>query len=390
MQAFALEPLKAEFQKAIIVKDIDNIKARIVDYDNCNKNEIQEALKIENASTIIYSRNGDINIDELDLVVTYSEDDYNYQKDNNIKNDICAVYDINVDGYKYSEIISVTYENNVDVSVINTFKRNLTENSFVVNLYNQFVAETKLDIKNNIMDSNITRSTIVANVKNTNYFIGNYTINGTNYPLLVYKNNITYQALRINDTIPQSDFYDIIAYVTTIPGTNLSTAEAEYLTNYAVSGLYNSTYGNAVVIKNTETFFINDHTNTDEFLDMTPRQNMTKANNKTINLSLGYPPSFAFSFDFTVTTGSNVSLNYTFEPYGRSSIKYEAWLPWLTILKPCLSTSQFHHVCGIYMQTDTHTLNMRVGTHHGYYYMNDESHVILAGLTQTINYNTGE
>ena len=66
------------------------------------------------------------------------------------------------------------------------------------------------------------------------------------------------------------------------------------------------------------------------------------------------------------------------------------WLPWLTILKPCLSTSQFHHVCGIYMQTDTHTLNMRVGTHHGYYYMNDESHVILAGLTQTINYNTGE
>lgn len=195
----------------------------------------------------------------------------------------------------------------------------------ITTLANEFSME-----KRNTM----TRGTVVQDLQDTDEFFDYYYPTGMNssYLMKMYKKNVTYQAVKVDDAIADYDFYYIVPYVRITPGNSLS---QQY-----------SQYKNAIVVIGAQTD-INRKYSVDSLIDGTPDNSTVetmKAKNYSYSLSVG---TGGISIDFSWTPTNKVTRTTTFDQeyfnnfYGGQD----------SSRKWCISTTQFYYRMGAYLRS---------------------------------------
>lgn len=361
-----------DFQNGLTIIYGNNITLTAISFDDNTKeivSEIEASSKGNTAS--LEQKNEDIE--------TY----------NNTYMVLCMKQDDRVD----IEYVSVTYEANVNIEKVETFiAAELTEaaidaraKAFACEQVQNSTSAYNAIITDNQRSGSTTQ--VVVNVRDTNYYIANYTTNtGSIYPLMIYKKNITYQAMLVGNDL-DDDLYVIMAFVYVTPGNDISSFTAAEYASMSASEIYNDTYSNAIAVKGIKTEFFNLNPNKDYFIDMSPKKSINNVNEETISISLGYPASVSLSFDVVTNTASKINMTTSFDAAGTCTVKFEAFKRFLSFTNPCLSTEQFTYTAGVYMCSGGNVLSTKVGTSVLYYFQNaGADSAIWAGSARTLTY----
>lgn len=267
--------------------------------------------------------------------------------------------------------------------------------SIATSAYNYSIIQEE----NNVAENRANTTQVVLNVRDEGYYIANYVPNATStlpsasYPVMIYKKNITYQAISVADVVEDSEFYVIVAFVTVIPGNDMSSFTAAEYASMSAANLYNNEYANAISIKAIKTSFENLFPEYDYFIDMSPKNGLSDAEGLTVPVSLGIPPSVSTSFNINVCAGPTVDMDVVFNPYGVSSIKFEAYKNWNLFfpIEACLITEPFSYTAGVYMQSGGYVLYMNVATEIKYYFVNaGEDSAVWVGSESEMYYENYE
>ena len=208
---------------------------------------------------------------------------------------------------------------------------------------------------------------------------------------MVFKKDITYQATLVANELEAEDLYVIVAYVNITPGNSISSSEAEQLAN--TTGLYNSSYSNAIVVQGVRTIFENMFPEYDYYISMSPNNSLSDANGQSITVSLGLPPSVSVSYDLSFSTASTVSMETSFDADGQCKVQFEGTLSfWDNIfLNPCLSTDPFSYTAGVYLSSGGNVLYTSAATDVLFYFQYPgEDSAVWAGSARELYYNNTE
>ena len=361
-----------EFQNGLTIIFGNNISLTTLSFDDDTKEIVSEisASAKENTTSI------EQNVESI-------------KTNNNTYMVLCMKQDERMD----VEYVSVTYEENVNIENVETFiAAELTEDAIEARA-KAFACEQVKDSAsayNALMTDNQrsgSTTQVVVNVRDTNYYIGNYTTNtGSTYPLMIYKKNITYQAMLVGNDL-DDDLYVIMAFVYVTPGNDISSFTAAEYASMSASEIYNDTYSNAIAIKGIKTEFFNLNPSKDYFIDMSPKNSINDVNEETISISLGYPASVSLSFDVVTNTASKINMTTSFDEAGTCTVQFEAFKRFLSFTNPCLSTEQFTYTSGVYMCSGGNVLSTKVGTSVLFYFQNaGADSAIWAGSARTLTY----
>ncbi|MCD7747290.1 MAG: hypothetical protein LUI61_03000 [Firmicutes bacterium] len=295
-------------------------------------------------------------------------------------------------GKRDIEYVSVSYEDDVDIAVINGFVEGNLESEALSTCTKDFICE-KLGSANSVYNSGSTElsatstTSLVMTLKDTNYYIANYTpsSSSTSYPLMIYKKNIIYNANIIANKLTDANTYVLTSYVTVTPGNAISTSEAN---GYASrTDLKNSTYKNAIIVKGVKSYYENLFPNQDYYITMSPMENKTNVNGMTFTVSTGAPGISSASFVADFETGAKVNMDYSFDSTGTSYVKFEGYKN--GIYSACLSTEQFSFITSVYLYSGYDILYTNVGTNILYYFQGtDPSAAKWAGTPREFYYET--
>lgn len=302
-------------------------------------------------------------------------------------------------GERYDfEYISVTYAPDVSIDVINKFINYKTSTESIDIYAKNFICDQITNNTSAYNDtlSNSTRASsytrVVATQRDTNYYIANYTTyDGAVYPLMVFKNDITYQATLVANELEDQDLYVIVAYVNITPGNSISSSEAEELSN--TTGLCNTSYRNAIVVQGVRTIFENMFPEHDYYISMSPNNSLSDANGQSITVSLGLPPAVSVSYDLSFNTASTVSMSTSFDADGQCQVQFEGTLNALDniIYNPCLSTEPFSYTAGVYLSSGGNILYTSVATDILFYFQYPgEDSAVWAGSAREFYYENTE
>lgn len=348
---------------------------------------VSKKMSLEDGVTVIYGKNIDVYAGKLFNQTQFKSCEKNILHDavNNPNAFNCSTECITYmlicmkqDNIIDAEYVSVTYEKDVDINVINAFIECETEayaiDARVMNFICDYVSgglfANNLDNSNNARASSLT--TTVQTLRDTNYYIANYTTNtGSVYPLMIYKKEITYVAQLQANELPEDDLYIIMAYVTVIPGNDISSLEAAEYASINRSEIYNSTYGNAIALKSIRTIFENLFPDMDYYINMSPRGSLTDVAGRTLSISLGLPPSISVEVLLDFVSDSQIDMTTEFDPYGKCVVQFDSSH---SILSENLSTEMFNYTAGVYMYSGSTTLSTRVATDIMYYFQPYQSH----------------
>ena len=341
---------------------------KFVEYDEL----ISKGAKIDDGMTVIYGNN----IDTRKLFPASDTENAQGTKTHNLAEPdpmqntymaICMKHGGRVD----VQYVSVSRGDCVDSACIDAFiNSQLAENNLSGRI-NRFISDQITDstsaYNSGTISTQASPSTrVVLNVKDTNYHIDNYVLaSGRAYPLLMYRKDITYQALLVANEL-EDDLYVVVAFVNVTPGTKISSFTQDELNSIEGASLYNRTYGNAIAIKGIRTIFEDKFPDVDYFIHMSPNSGLTNVNNKTISVSLGLPPSVSVSFDVVTDSLSRIDMTTSFEARGKCTVQFEAFK--ILVGSPCISTDPFSYTAGVYMYSGGNVLYTTAATDILYYF----------------------
>lgn len=369
--------------------------ANFVEYSHSSTQQYE----IGSGITVIYGRNLDISristgvnhaeVMECSDVASVKENSMSDQLSDEQKETYMAIYMNNNDKIDV-QYVSVSYDSNVSDEVVDNFintdlleaSRYARTQEFINNQLGNLSSAYHVGTTASTRASSTTR--VVLNVVDTNYYIATYvTTSGGEYPLLIYRKDITYQATIVANEL-EDDLYIIVAYVYVTPGTNITSFTSAELSAVDGANLYNRTYGNAIAVKGIRTIFENMYPDMDRYISMSPSSSLTNINNKTISVSLGVPISFSVSFDVITDSLSRIDMDTTFDAYGQCVVKFEAFS---TLFSPCISTEQFSYTAGVYMSSGANVLSTSVATDVLYYFQpSGSSSAVWAGSARNLYY----
>ncbi|MBQ8409698.1 MAG: hypothetical protein IJY39_12640 [Clostridia bacterium] len=301
--------------------------------------------------------------------------------------------------------IRVEYAQDVAIETINKFIEAEHSKGAIEEYVNDFIIKQIADtssaynrVSNQAQGAiarNSSTTQVVLSVRDQTYYIANYVttaselIPSNTYPVVIYKNDITYQAISIANALEDSELYVIVAFVTVTPGNCMSSSTNAWYASMSEAGLYNDYYGNAISIKAVKTSFENLFPEYDYFIDMSPEVGLSDAGGLTVPVSIGIPPSISTSFNINVCSGPRTDMDVIFNPNGISSVKFEAYKKSaLFSTEPCLITNPFSYVAGVYMESGGQVLYMNVATTIKYYFVNKrETSGIWAGCEREMYYD---
>ena len=386
-------------------------KCRIFMYDDLKKN----SLCLEDGITVIYGRNISLNnvFDDKDLAININS--VRESSDNNVSDEGKSIY---CDTYMIMfmkkgkrvdvNYVSVEYESDVNVETIDKFVSAEHSDYAIKNRIKEFINSQIIDTtsaynsEQNVTDgTNSTKASttqVVLSVRDTGYYIANYVTTATSlipsasYPVMVYKKDITYQAISIASNLQDSELYVIYAFVNVTPGNCMDSDTAALNTSLDAADLYNTQYKNAISIKAVKTSFENTYPRYDYFIDMSPKNSISDVEGLTLPISLGVPPAISASFDLVVSSAPRTDMTVVFDPYGTSSVKFEAYkVVSLFPIEACMITERFSFGAGVYMESGGQVLSMNVATTIKYYFINKgEDSAIWAGSEREMYYDSRE
>lgn len=304
--------------------------------------------------------------------------------------------------------VSVEYESDVNIETIDKFVAAEHSAYAIESRVKEFIntqITTEASAYNSIdnaTDGTTSRQSaatqVVLSVRDTGYYVANYVTTGTSlipsasYPVMIYKKDITYQAISVANSLPDSELYVIYAFVNVTPGNCLDSVSAAENTSLNAADLYNTQYKNAISIKAVKTSFENMYPQYDYFIDMSPRNSLSDVEGLTIPVSLGVPSSISTTFNVVVASEPRTDMTVVFDPDGTSSVKFEAYkVNSLFPIEPCMITEPFSYKAGVYMESGGQVLSMNVATTIKYYFINKgENAAIWAGSEREMYYDSRE
>ncbi len=266
------------------------------------------------------------------------------------------------------EYVSVSYEDSVDISVIDALVASYLADDMLTSRVKDFICEQVGTVDSAYYGtlSTSASSTIVMQLRDTNYHIANYTVSSTSYPVMVYKKNITYRAALVSNTLEDCDPYIISASVTITPGSDITSSEAAEYSSLSASGIYNDKYSSKVRILAAKTYYENLFPDQDYYVSMSPMSSITDVNGRTFTISLS-PGGVSLSFDLNLSTSATVNLVTDFEPEGTSYVMFVAEKG-LLVSYPTISEEKFSYNSAVDFSSGYSTLYTNVGTNIKYYF----------------------
>lgn len=221
---------------------------------------------------------------------------------------------------------SFTYEPIAEEDMEYYFNEALSVDN-ITTLANEFSMEKQSDT--------MTRGTIVQDLQDTDEFFDYYYPTGmtSSYLMKMYKKNVTYQAVKVNDAIADYDYYYIVPYVRITPGNSLS---QQY-----------SQYKNAIVVIGAQTD-INRKYSVDSLIDGTPDNSTVetmKAKDYSYSLSVGTDGTVSIGFSWTPTNKVTRTTTFDQEYFNNFYGGQDSSRKW------CISTTQFSYRMGAYLRS---------------------------------------
>ena len=300
------------------------------------------------------------------------------------------------------EYVSVSYDNDVNPNNISQFVASQLSDTGIDNTISDFLSEqvnstesalNRSNRDNECMASYATTSTqsnrVVERVRNTGYYIDNYEGLINDYPLVIYKKNITYEAVYVPDNLDDTDTYYIVAYVYVTPGNAISSS--------SYSGVYNDQYGEKIIVCGAKTQFFNlfpDDEYGDYFIDMRPMNNgisQNDVNGEEVQVSISTNGE-EVSLDFCITSPDDTAVINMVTHFDPDDISYVEFLtetrsefPFSSTYVP-IADDQFYYNAYVYMSSAGNVLYTKAGTGIYYCFTNDDTSLRFAGSAQEIYY----
>ncbi len=279
--------------------------------------------------------------------------------------------------------VSVLYDKDVNAQVINDFVSaeisDTALDNYLKDEVNRLYKQPLGFSSDKARASSSTR--IVDRTTSINSKIINLQRGSSVYPVMAYKRNSVYTSILIANELQNEDAYLLhsSAYIT--PSSAISSSEA--------SGIYNDTYGNAIVTCAAKVFFENKYPNVDYYVGMQPAVNNSNINNVG-SLSLDMGISFAglsLSFPVFFTTGSKVACSYHFTRLEQCYFMFEGTT---ALYRKCVSTEPFLIESIVSFSSGYSQLYTTYGTHVKYHIDANTNQCTWSGRAIDVYYENNE
>lgn len=289
----------------------------------------------------------------------------------------------NVDRFVSSQLSKANIEKSVLEFLDDQIK---TSNSALNRLENKTEATQIKSMGSNTYSTTAAILPYVAvRIRDTSHYIANYTYLWYEYPVMIYKNNITYEAIFIPDGLEDDNSYFIIAYAYITPGNAISSSAAE--------GIYNDTFGEKIIVCGAKTQFFNEWPELgDYFITMSPMNNGLSTrdiNGRDVSFKLATDLE-EISLEFNISAPDEDSIINMTTHFDAEDITYVEFLAEQEVLFSktyvAIAEDTFYYTAGVYMNSSTHILDTKVGTGIYFCFENKIETLRFAGLSNDIYY----
>ncbi len=274
--------------------------------------------------------------------------------------------------------VSVIYDADVDSDVIDAFVEAELSNEA---LDNYLKDELNRQAERTTVSKAASTSRIVDETVRNASKISNYTVSSGTYPLMVYKYRSVYTSILIANDLVDRDRYFLHNYAYITPGNSISSSEAP--------GIYNDTYGNAIVVCGAKAFFENKYPEMDYYVGMMPMVNdsdITDVSSISIDMGMG---SFGLvsSIPISFETNSKVAASYKFSPDDECYFMFEGTS---ALYRECLSTEPFLIASTASLSSGYSQLYTTFGTHVKYHFGAQINNCVWSGRATDVYYENNE
>lgn len=220
-------------------------------------------------------------------------------------------------------------------------------------IYSECLADANLEnLTQEFVAERSTRSTIVDEAIDTNSAYRYYAPSNSTqtYRMLMFQKNTTLQAIKVNDSMADRDFYYFVAYASVTPGNSLTQE--------------NPNYKNAIVVCGAQTdFWLSSSNPDDEIYACAP------LSSSLVDVTTG-------SHTYSISSDFSVSFNWTpRNPVVRSSMNdgrrfNNAYFGDSSLYRYCISTSEFSYELGCAARVYENTMRMNAQNSVRVYFQN--------------------